>query len=94
MVPHQLGQDAARARVEAFLENVQRDYAALLSQVNGQWEGNALAFGFVASGLRVSGILSVQESAAVVDGKLPLAAAFFRGQIERSIREQLLLLLG
>lgn len=94
MVPHQLGQEAARERVETFLVNVQRDYAALVSQVSGQWNGNALAFAFVASGLSISGTLEVQESAAVVDGSLPLAAAFFRGQIERNIREQLQRLLG
>ena len=93
-VAHSLGQNAARTRVETFLENVQRDYAAHVSNVSGQWNGSELDFGFVASGLNVRGTLDVQESAVVVAGPLPLAAAFFRGQIERTIREQLERLLG
>lgn len=93
-VPHQLGQDAARARVDSFLETVQRDYAAHLTNVTGAWSGSELEFGFSASGLKVSGTLDVQEAAVVVAGPLPLAAAFFRGQIERTIREQLERLLG
>ena len=88
-VPHQLGQDAARLRVAAFLESVQREYAAHVSDVNGEWSGNGLAFRFLASGLNVSGTLMVQESFVEVTGPLPLAAMFFRGQIERTIRDEL-----
>ena len=88
-VPHQLGQEVARVRVASFLERVQRDYAAYVSDVSGQWSGNALHFGFLASGFKVSGTLEVQESAVNVTGPLPLAAALFRGQIEKTIREEL-----
>jgi hypothetical protein len=94
LVPHSLGQEAARARVESFLETVQRDYAAHVSNVSGQWNGSELEFGFLTNGLNVRGTLEVQESAVVVAGPLPLVAAFFRGQIERTIREQLVQLLG
>jgi hypothetical protein len=93
-VPHQLGQEAAQTRVTSFLETVQREYAAHVSDVKGEWDGSELAFGFVASGFKVSGTLDVQESTVIVAGPLPLAAAFFRGQIERTIREQLQRLLG
>jgi Putative polyhydroxyalkanoic acid system protein (PHA_gran_rgn) len=88
-VPHQLGQDSARSRVETFLESVQREYAAHVSNVSGEWSGNGLAFRFLASGLNVSGTLVVEESLVVVTGPLPLAALFFRGQIERTIRDEL-----
>ncbi len=54
-----------------------------------QMRRNALQFGFRRAGFKVSGTLDVLESAVNVPGPLPLAAALFRGQIERTIREEL-----
>ncbi len=88
-VPHNLGQEAARSRVERFLEGVQRDYAEHVRDVSGEWQENQLNFRFVTTGLSISGMLSVQETLVEVGGPLPLVAAFFRGKIEQQIREQL-----
>ena len=88
-VLHTLGQEMARVRVEQFLVSVERDYAAHLSEVRGQWSDNTLHFGFVASGLPINGTLAVEPGAVSVWGPLPLMAALFRGRIEQSIREQL-----
>ncbi len=88
-VPHNLGQEAARSRVERFLEGVQRDYAEHVRDVSGEWQENQLNFRFVTTGLKISGVLSVEETLVEVGGPLPLVAAFFRGKIEQQIREQL-----
>ena len=88
-VPHRLGLEAARAHVERFLDNFQRDYADQLSDVSVEWAENQLSFRFLARGLNISGALVVEESLVRVSGSLPLAAALFRGQIERTIREEL-----
>jgi len=48
----------------------------------------------VASGLSISGVLLVEETLVAVSGPLPLAAVFFRGQIERTIRDELRKLLS
>jgi len=93
-VPHHLGRDAARGRVEQFLEAVQRDYAAHISNVEGAWTGDQLQFSFVATGLAISGTMRVEESAVQVSGPLPLAAAFFRGRIEQTIKGELQKLLS
>jgi Putative polyhydroxyalkanoic acid system protein (PHA_gran_rgn) len=93
-VPHQLGRDAARNRVELFLEAVQRDYAAQISNVQGGWTGDQLQFSFVAMGLSIRGTMVVEESAVQVFGPLPLAAALFRGRVEQTIREELQKLLA
>jgi hypothetical protein len=93
-VPHQLGRDAARGRVEQFLEAVQRDYAAHISNVNGAWTDDRLQFSFKAAGLAISGTMLVEETAVQVSGPLPLAAAFFRGRIEQTIRDELQKLLS
>jgi Putative polyhydroxyalkanoic acid system protein (PHA_gran_rgn) len=94
LVPHDLGQTTARARVERFLDDVQRDYAAHVSDVWGKWTENCLQFDFDVSGLAVSGMLVVEESSVHVSGPLPLAAALFRGRIEQTIRDELRRLLS
>jgi hypothetical protein len=93
-VQHGLGQPAARQRVDAFLEAVIRDYAQSISDVDGHWTENRLAFRFVTMGLSISGMLVVEESLVAVSGPLPLAAALFRGRIEKQIREELQRLLS
>ena len=93
-VPHDLGQPAARQRVETFLETVQRDYAQYVSDVDGQWTEHRLAFRFATSGLHISGLLVVEETLVAVSGPLPFAAVLFRGRIEQQIREELLRLLS
>ena len=93
-VSHSLGQSSARARVETFLESVQRDYAEHVRDVSGEWQENQLHFRFTTTGLNISGVLKVQESLVDVSGPLPLVAAFFRGKIEQQIRDELRKLLS
>ena len=93
-VSHGLGAAAARARLESFLEQVRRDYAAQLSEMNGAWTADCLSFEFRAAGMPMSGTLLVQETHVHVSGQLPLAAAFFRGRIEQTIRDELRKLLS
>ena len=93
-VPHDLDQATARARVETFLEAVQRDYAEHVRNVTGEWEENRLSVRFVTSGLNITGTLAVEETAVEVSGPLPLVAALFRGTIEKQIRGELTKLLS
>jgi hypothetical protein len=93
-VPHDLSQTTARARVDGFLESVRRDLPAHVSDVSGAWEGNQLNYRLSVSGLGISGTLVVQESQVEVSGPLPFAAMLFRGQIERTIRDDLTRLLS
>lgn len=88
-VPHDLGAEVARARVEQFLDRVQRDYAAHVSNVSGEWNEDALNFRFSTSGLAISGLLMVESSSVHVSGPLPLVASLFRGRIEQTIRDEL-----
>jgi hypothetical protein len=88
-VPHELGCEAALVRVQQFLDQVRHNYGDDLSDVSGQWSDNRLEFGFAARGLRVRGILLVEETRVHVAGPLPLAALFFRGRIEQQIRQEL-----
>jgi hypothetical protein len=94
IVSHQLSRDEARQRVEGLLDRALADYAAYLSDAQGQWNGHELDFRFVASGLGIAGKLIVEETQVAVGGALPLAAAFFKGRIEGMIRDELQRLLA
>jgi hypothetical protein len=93
-VPHQLGQQAAKGRVQQFLDTLQREYANQISQVQGAWENNRLQFGFHTSGLPIACTLDVEPDHVQVRSSLPLAAALFRGKIESWIRNELQVVLA
>jgi hypothetical protein len=88
-VPHSVGRDAARDRVSQFIDNIQRDYPSDISNVRSQWSADRLEFGFAARGMNVEGTLVVEDDTVHVFGPLPLAAMFFRGKIEQTIRQEL-----
>jgi hypothetical protein len=88
-IPHRLGREAALARVQRFLEDLRQSYSHEISDLCGQWDDNQLDFSFAARGLTVQGRLVVEESFVRVAGPLPLAALFFRGRIEQTIRQEL-----
>jgi hypothetical protein len=88
-VPHALGQAQALERLKGFVERVRDRYADHVSQMSGAWSDNVLDFSLTTLGLTIKGSLTVEEAAARVAGQLPLAAAFFRGQIEQQIASEL-----
>jgi hypothetical protein len=88
-VPHRLGREAALVRVQSFLDEMRQSYSHEISDLRGQWDENLLEFSFAARGLTVQGRLVVEELFVRVAGPLPLAALFFRGRIEQTIRQEL-----
>jgi hypothetical protein len=88
-VTHKLGTAAATERLKTFLEDVRRDHGDKLTDARGEWQGNTLHFSFSIFGMGIQGTMEVSDSGVNVNGKLPLAAAFFRGQVEKSIRDEL-----
>ncbi len=88
-VPHALGQEAAVTRLKGFLAKVEAVYKDQISDMEGDWSDNVLTFAFKSFGFKISGILTVEENLAKIDGTLPFAAAMFRGKIESSISEQM-----
>ena len=89
-VTHKLGTAAATERLKTFLEDVRRDHGDKLTDARGEWQGNTLHFSFSIYGMGIQGTMEVSDSGVNVNGKLPLAASFFRGQVEKSIRDELL----
>ncbi|WP_254510923.1 polyhydroxyalkanoic acid system family protein [Anatilimnocola floriformis] len=88
-VPHQLPVAEAVQRLQGFLEEVRRDHADRVSNVQGEWLGETLKFGFTAMGMQIKGDLVVANDEVRVSGNLPFAASLFRGTIESTIRTEL-----
>ncbi len=93
-VPHKLGQDGARQRLERFLEEAQQRLADRVSRMEGRWVGNTLEFSLRSFGMDFSGKIYVEDDRVRVDGRLPFAAVAFRGQIEQTLRAELERALG
>jgi hypothetical protein len=88
-VAHGLGQEQAVVRLKQFVEQIRDRFEGQVDDASGAWADNVLDFSLVASGVSISGKLTVEESRARVDGNLPLIATPFRGMIEQRITEHL-----
>ncbi|MCA9196443.1 MAG: polyhydroxyalkanoic acid system family protein [Planctomycetales bacterium] len=88
-VPHGLGQDGAKQRLESFLEKVQEKYKDQISEISGNWEGHTLNYVLTTFGIKIDGKLDVQEDKICMSGNLPFAAMMFKGKIESQIKAAL-----
>ena len=86
-VPHALGRAAAVERLQQFIDKVRT--RSDVSDLTESWTDNVLNFSFKTFGLTVEGSATVEDGRVLMDGKLPLAAAPFRGRIEGSIHDEL-----
>lgn len=93
-VPHALPRDEAADKLKAFVETVRREHGEKVQNLRGQWRETTLQFAFTAYGMAVEGSMFVEEAHVRVEGTLPLAASLFRGQIEQTIRGELVKILG
>jgi len=87
-VPHQLGQQEARSRIQGLLADVKERYAGQISEVQERWSENRGEFSLRAMGFNVSGTLDVRPDEVELVGDLPFAAMPFKGRIETTIRER------
>ncbi|MCA9104307.1 MAG: polyhydroxyalkanoic acid system family protein [Pirellulaceae bacterium] len=89
-VPHGMEVTTVVTRLKGFSERVRADYQGEITDVVEQWVSERnLEFSFRAMGFKIAGSALVDESHVRLNGTLPLAAAMFRGTIERQIREKL-----
>lgn len=86
---HELGREQALTRLRDFLEKVEQEYAGQVSSLESEWIDDVLEFAMTAYGFTIKGAVTVDEEKASVHGNLPLAAAPFRGKIEKSISQAL-----
>ena len=88
VVSHRLTQDEAVKRIKTLLGEVKNQFTDKISDLREEWNGNRGNFSFSVMGFSVAGILIVKPSEVELSGNLPLAASFFKGKIESTIRER------
>jgi hypothetical protein len=88
-VPHNLGQEVAVARLTDLIDRIKSRYGDQVSDLQEQWQGPVLAFGFKTYGFNVTGRMTVQPASVDFDCQIPLAALMFKGKIEQTIRDEL-----
>ncbi|GIW93639.1 MAG: hypothetical protein KatS3mg110_1680 [Pirellulaceae bacterium] len=93
-VPHSLGQEGARQRLDRFIDEARQRLSDRVSHMEGQWQENTLDFSLTTFGMKLTGKLIVEADRVRVEGQLPFAAVAFRGQIEQTFRSELRQALG
>ena len=93
-IPHKLTQSEALTRFQNFLPQLKARHSDQIKDLEESWNGNTGEFKFKISGFNVSGTLQVGEDFALIKSEIPFAAPLFRGQIENTIREKAMELLG
>lgn len=87
-IPHNLPQEEALTRIQGLLEQLRREQAGTISEVNERWSGNEGEFSFSAKGFDLSGKITVEKNQVNINGQLPFALSFFKGKISEVIREK------
>ena len=88
-VAHSLDRQTAVERLQRFLDHLKAQYQDRLSNLEEEWDEHSGRFKFSVMGFSTEGTISVEENEVLIDGKLPIAAVLFRGQIEETIRSYL-----
>ena len=88
-IAHELGKEQATEKLKSFLDRVSERYKDQVSELTGDWTDNVLKFALTTFGFKIDGVLTVDEDVARLEGKLPFAAAMFKGKIESSIASEL-----
>ena len=95
VVNHEHDRDHAVEQLKLFSEVIHDHSPVELSNVTESWDENGnLLFAFTAMGMSISGNMTVEEKQVIIAGKMPLAAAMFRGAIENQIKEKVKEILG
>ena len=90
VVQHELERQECIVRLRGFSERVISTAPIELSDLIESWdEDGNLEFAFTAMGMRISGCVQTTVDQVTVDGRMPLAAAMFRGAIEHQIAEKI-----
>ena len=88
-IAHELGQKEATRRLHDHFHNIKEQFGHQMSDMEQEWNGDSLQFGFQTFGLKISGQVDSMPEEVKVRADLPMAAMMFKGQIERQIREEL-----
>ena len=88
-VPNPMGKQKAIERLHSLSAGMKRRFEGQIKDWSESWSDDAMDFSFKTVGATIKGRLVVDESTARIHGDLPFIAMAFKGQIEKSIREEM-----
>ena len=84
-IPHQLGRDEARRRIQAGFEDITHLLPGKGGACSEHWEGDSLTFSIVAMGQTVAGVINVLDTQVRMEIELPGVL----GMIASSLKDRL-----
>ena len=87
-VPHRTTKEEARRIIENRLAQLETQYGHYASDVEKNWSGDRLDFGFKAKGFHGKGSVEITDNEVIIDGKLPLIAKPFEPRIKSTIEKE------
>lgn len=91
-IPHTLGKDAVRQRIEAKVgrmgEKATETLGAMVTVETSWIDTENLKMDVSAMGYAVPATLAIADSEIVFDVEIPMALGFARGMVEKAIRER------
>ena len=87
-VPHKTTRENARRIIEQRLAQLEGQYGHYASDVEKNWNGDRLDFGFKAKGFSGKGTVEITDNEVIIDGKLPLIAKPFEPRIKSTIEKE------
>jgi len=91
-IPHELGREEARKRIEAGFGDLSRHLGGI-GAVTRAWDGDRLSFAFAAMGQAVSGHVDVADRAIRLEILLPNLLAMMAGKLKGRLQKEGQLLL-
>ena len=92
-IPHELGADEARKRLESGLSQLGAQVPGGLSDLKQSWAGDRLTFSAAVMGQRIAGHLDVLPASVNMDLELPGLLGMLAGKIQGALRKEGQLLL-
>lgn len=94
-VPHSVGRDEARRRLDAAIVRARDEYADKVGEIEANWEGeDLLRLQLSVLGMPIGSEVDVRDEELVVRVEVPGMAGLFAGRIKEGIQERLGGLLG
>jgi hypothetical protein len=94
-VPHSVGRDEARRRLDAAIVRARDEYADKVGEIEASWEGeDLLRLQLSVLGMPIGSEVDVRDEELVVRVEVPGMAGLFAGRIKEGIQERLGGLLG
>jgi len=87
-VPHNTTRDKARKIVEQKMKALETQYGHYANDIDHQWQGDTLHFGFKAKGMSGKGTLEITDNDVIIDGKVPLIAKPFESRIRSTVERE------